>query len=66
MKIGVKLVKLAAVDCFIQNCMASGYPTEQIVRQLQLYCTGVRDSRLCDNAISLIDGEVEIPVDIEE
>ena len=42
---------------FIEQCQADRQDPLAILRQLKLYCEGVRDVRLGDNCILLITGE---------
>jgi hypothetical protein len=51
LSIGVESIKR-----FIEVCQECGYSGATIMEQIRLVCEGVRDGRLCDNCIVLLDG----------
>ena len=60
----VRVVKQASVFDFIVRCKKEGWQPEQIVEQLQMFTSGMRDSRLSDNTIILMDGEFDVPANV--
>jgi hypothetical protein len=52
-----KLLKVSALLRFIEEGHKDGVSDQHLVEQIKLFCEGVRDVRLADRAIALIDGE---------
>jgi hypothetical protein len=51
-------MKNGTIDLFIASCRECGYNDLTIMCQISLFVQGVRDCRLCDNCIILLDGQI--------
>jgi len=54
----MKRVKIDSLYQFISQCKTDGWDDSTIIYQLCLYGQGIRDHRLHDSCIILLDGEV--------
>ena len=52
------MITIESLNLFIKVCKEYNYSDATIVSQLQHFCAGVRDVRLCDNGIILLDGQI--------
>jgi hypothetical protein len=56
----VKAVKVENLRAFLNGMDEAGANSDAILFQLDLFLKGVRDERLSDSCIALIDGEVDV------
>ena len=49
-------MKNGTIELFVAACRDCGYSDHTIMMQISLFARGVRDGRLCDNCIILLDG----------